>query len=180
MAIRLEDLPRFSVDQYLRMADADPGAFERTELIDGVIRKMSPQGFLHGQVAPWVWAQLEGRYPGRVLGGVTVRLTTSTREPDVVVVRRGYDGTELSYPTSADVVLVIEVSVTTTERDLGEKLRDFAIGGVPVYWVVNPRKGGWLMIHTDPAGDHYGTVTRIELPGGYEDLDFDLLDDDVE
>jgi hypothetical protein len=37
--------------------------------------------------------------------------------------------------------------------------------------VLAPEIGGYLLRHRKPAGDRYETVERIELPGGYADLD---------
>jgi hypothetical protein len=53
MAIRAEDLPHFSVDEYLVLAEAAPEALERTELIDGVIYRVSPESFLHAVAVKW-------------------------------------------------------------------------------------------------------------------------------
>jgi Uma2 family endonuclease len=78
-----------------------------------------------------------------------------------------------SYPSFTQVGWVIEVSLTTHQRDLGVKLRDYAWAGVSEYWVVNPEKGGWLLAHTDPGDGTYRQVQRTELPGGYRDLRFE-------
>jgi Uma2 family endonuclease len=158
MAIRAEDLPHFSVDEYLVLAEAAPEALERTELIDGVIYRVSPESFLHAVAVKWIFLQLEKRCPGRVLPGGSVRVSdASTWAPDVWVLRHGVQVEEErgSYPSFTQVGWVIEVSLTTHQRDLGVKLRDYAWAGVSEYWVVNPEKGGWLLAHTDPGDGTY-------------------------
>jgi Uma2 family endonuclease len=58
-------------------------------------------------------------------------------EPDVMVLfgpRASYRHRKI---TVADVVLLVEVSDTTYDRDRGVRLRKNAQTGVPLYWVVN-------------------------------------------
>jgi Uma2 family endonuclease len=176
MAIRAEDLPHFSVNEYLALAEAAPEALERTELIDGVIYRVSPESFLHSRAILWISKELEERYPGRCVPGGSVRFPDASMwQPDVCVLRNGAQVAETrdSYPSIDDVGWAIEVSLTTNQRDLGIKFRRYAQAGLPEYWVVNPEEGGWVLVHTNPVGETYRTVQRVELPGGYRDLEFD-------
>lgn len=173
MAIRAEDLPHFSVDEYLALAKAAPGALGRTELIDGVIYSVSPESHLHARAAFWIALQLEKRFPGLVVPGVSVQFPSSSSmwQPDVCVVRSDIEVDD--YPQIRDLKWAIEVCLTTRHRDLGSKLRGYARADVSEYWVVNPEEGGWLLAHTDPGDGTYQQVRRTELPGGYRDLRFE-------
>lgn len=57
-------------------------------------------------------------------------------EPDLALVR-GTPSKDAPHPTGADVVLVMEVSVTTLHEDRA-KAAVYARGGVPEYWLVAP------------------------------------------
>ena len=169
MAIRADELPHFTPEQYRALVEAEPDLLAHTELIDGVIYHVSPKSFLHGSTVLWLGAQLETLYPGRAATDVTVEFPSSRWDPDIVVVREGatIEGTYL-WPEQLD--LVVEVSVTSQARDLGPKLRDYARAGIPRYWVVQPEKDGFMLRHQNPQGEAYGTVERLELPNGYRDL----------
>jgi Uma2 family endonuclease len=60
------------------------------------------------------------------------------REPDLLLVRSASDPRRQNrFWTGADLVLEV-VSPDGSRRDLVEKRRDYAEGGVPEYWIVNP------------------------------------------
>ena len=58
-------------------------------------------------------------------------------EPDAMVVRGRVDDFSRRPPSGKDVALVVEVSASSLERDLGPKQTAYAAEGIPVYWVVN-------------------------------------------
>ena len=71
--------------------------------------------------------------------------------PDLVLTREpGGDG---PIPLSS-VALVAEVSATTLDRDLRDKLRLYAGAGIPEYWVVNVN-GRVIHQMWSPAGEGY-------------------------
>jgi Uma2 family endonuclease len=176
MAIRVDDLPHYTPAQYRRLVEAAPDdALAHTELIDGVIYHVLPISPLHGRVVAWLTAQLEGKYPDRVYTGVTVEFPHSQWEPDICVAREGARVEPYNWLGGFDLALAVEVSVTSQSRDLGPKLRDYGRAGVPDYWVIDPSEGGWLLTHGDPHDGTYRALQRIELPGGYRDLDVDEM-----
>ncbi len=74
--------------------------------------------------------------------------------------------------TSDDVLLLIEVSDSSLEYDLGEKLELYAKAGITDYWVVDlieravvvhrkPQRGKFLDVKTHVAGDE---VSRLAQP----------------
>ena len=58
-------------------------------------------------------------------------------EPDLAVLIRDIDEYIDVEPTAADTVLVLEVSNSTLEFDLSDKLRQYGSQGIPEYWVVD-------------------------------------------
>jgi Uma2 family endonuclease len=133
---------RLLTDEFFRMADA--GAFERfrhTELIEGEVLTMNAQYSSHAQIKARLtlvigkWA--EAALPDwAVLNEATVRIEPdSAPEPDILLT----SFTKIVHePIPAESVgLVIEVSVSTLEIDLGRKARLYAGAHIPEYWVVD-------------------------------------------
>jgi Uma2 family endonuclease len=87
-------------------------------------------------------AFIGGRKLGRVLfAALRVRLESGKyREPDVVFMLAEHAsrmGNE--YWEGADLVMEV-VSEDGRQRDLEEKRRDYALAGIPEYWIVDPRE----------------------------------------
>jgi len=134
---------RLSVHQYERMGDAGILTEEdRVELLDGnLVRKMT-KGQPHTaaivetrdallRVLPSGWhLQQEG----------AVRIPPFDEpEPDLAVVRaKSRDYVALKRPPEPqEISMVIEVAGASLGRDRGEKLRAYARGGIPTYWILN-------------------------------------------
>jgi Uma2 family endonuclease len=162
-----EELPEqrtFTVDDVYRMVDA--GIIEEdehVELLDGVLLVMSPQGPAHSALTVHLRRRLE-----RLLGDrahlrdhSNLRLDNhNLPEPDVAVVV----GHELDYlhrlPTAADVLLVVEVSVTSQRRDRKKALL-YARTGVPEYWILDvPART--LTLHRGPTAAGYTSVDTLD------------------
>ncbi len=175
MAIRADDLQRFSVDEYLRLFEAEPVALERTELVNGVILNVSPESWLHAQTVRHLDELLNEIYDGRSQRNGSIRLSeTSLWNPDVYVLRADAD-VSLPYPLAVDVELVVEVCLNSQSRDLGPKLSVYAQQQIPVYWAVQPSSPGWARVHRHPRDDRYLDLDQTELPDGYRSLDVDTL-----
>jgi Uma2 family endonuclease len=129
---------RFTAAEFLRMADL--GAFDemKVELDDGEIVRMNPPYAPHGAAVAQVIVALATRVQGsglRLSGEASVVLAEDTVFAFDAALVRGelpegrYRPDQLS--------LVVEVSDTSLDRDLGRKLREYARTGVPLYWVVD-------------------------------------------
>jgi Uma2 family endonuclease len=153
---------RMTVDEFERIDESLDGPFE---LIDGeVIRKpdMDPP---HG----WSTERLRKRLERMLREGWTVRDDKplripdfNERRPDIAVVRGDEDTYKRVHPKPDDVMLLIEVSVSTLFRDQSEKRPLYASCGIPVYWIVNALKQQ-VEVYTDPGPDGYSCV--IFKPG---------------
>lgn len=94
------------------------------------------------------------------------------REPDLLLLRDAADPRRGNrYWTGADLVLEV-VSAAGAERDLVDKVRDYAEARVPEYWIVDPAAGTITVLRL--AGDRYAThgvfargatATAATLPG---------------
>jgi Uma2 family endonuclease len=164
---------RLRVPEYLMLAEL-PG-WPRTELLQGVIYDMPSESRLHALAARAVYTVLRDAFPDDEVffSGSVVAGQFSMPQPDVFVERRDPSRSD-QYTNTEDLVLVVEISATTLSRDKGLKLEIYAEAEVPEYWVVVPRGAtSYLLRHTNPDPDKrsYGTVERIELPGGVEAID---------
>ena len=129
---------RWTRDEYYRMGELGWFIGQRTELIDGEVMVMSPQGPLHATSTERVRIVLE-----RALGnGVWVRSQLavdfgpySEPEPDVSVVRGKLEDYTSAHPTRA--LLVVEVSDSTISYDRTRKASLYARVGIADYWIVN-------------------------------------------
>ena len=82
---------------------------------------------------------------------------TSEPEPDLVVLNRPFR--ELSRRACPeDFRLIAEVSATTLAFDLSAKARLCARSRIAEYWVIDV-DGRRLIVHRDPVGDAYQSVT---------------------
>jgi hypothetical protein len=153
---------RFTADEYMRMAEAGIlGEDERVELIRGEILIMSPIGPRHCTAVDRFNYLLVTALGARAWVRVqsTVRLFPDTMpEPDLAILRRR-DYSE-AHPTSADILLVIEVAETSLVYDRGRKAALYAEAGIPEYWVADTR-GEVIEVNRASDGQRYRHSTRL-------------------
>ena len=183
MASAAEDtgLHRFTVDEYHRMAEA--GILrrdDRVELINGVIREMSPINPPH-VVATTLTRELftkglAGRAAVYEQSPLRLDALDSEPQPDVTVYSnpdvRAF-GTPETQP-----LLAIEVAVSTLGYDLNVKADLYAKGGLPEYWVLDVEHRV-LHIFTTPRDDGYAMCKRFEpgdciAPTAWPDFEIDV------
>lgn len=144
---------------------------ENVELVDGVIYEVCAEYDLHATAAAVIDRLVSERHPGRKVLRGSVRIDDhSLWNPDVHVLDVGYDLIFPKYPAAANVLLAVEVSLTTWRHDAGPKLRAYARNGVPDYRMVDPRPGGRIVRYTKPNGSGYDSVESVPLPDGVASL----------
>jgi Uma2 family endonuclease len=169
------DVHRLTVDEYVRIvSEQDLG---RVELIDGVIYDVSPQMQIHIDAVDAIYRLLMEVYPDRrVRPGGSVRLGLgSLWEPDVVVTLPSPPSDGFRYAEPAEVLLVVEVAVSTWSKDTRLKLSGYARAGIPEVWIIDPKVGGKAQRHTglaatDDEPAQYSELANVPLPGGLADL----------
>lgn len=132
---------RLSVTEYHKMGESGIfGEDEHIELIDGVIREMSPKGTKHTSSV----SNLTNLLPQLLAGKALIRVQDpivlyddTEPEPDVVVVKLRDDAYVEAHPRPNDVLLLIEVADTSLEYDKMVKLPRYATAGIPEVWIVN-------------------------------------------
>jgi len=130
----------------------------KVELIYGELRLMNPAGPVHeGEIeylTNWSYANTKRQE-------ISIRVQSSINcgdhrpEPDLVWSRR--IPTKRVRPTHADVLLLIEVSDSSTDHDLGEKARLYAEHDIQEYWVVDVQ-AEQVHVHRTPSQGKYQSI----------------------
>ncbi|MEO6809231.1 MAG: Uma2 family endonuclease [Isosphaeraceae bacterium] len=139
----------------------------RVYLWNGRIYEAMAKIVPHAVFSVMIHQALNRRLPsGRLLWPENpIRLNErSAPMPDIAVVRgEPYDYLRASrHPGAADIGMLIEISVTSLPKDLGEKREQYAQAFVPVYWVADVL-GRRILVHTEPGiEDGRGRYGRVE------------------
>ncbi len=124
-------------------------ADQRVELIRGQIVEMSPKGPRHAAIDGLVRKALETAFAGqRCCIRVQEPLALGEwdePEPDLVVAVGDDRDYAAAHPTAEQVLLVVEVGVTTAAFDRNEKADVYAAAGIADYWVVDAEAGSVLV-----------------------------------
>jgi Uma2 family endonuclease len=158
---------RFSLEEYHQLVES--GGFDedsRVELIEGVIVDMSPKTAEHEDAITWLARWLISAVdPGRFEVGVQRALTLNDSEPEPDLAVIGVDAPRPYHPATA--VLVIEVAMSSQDRDLRQKPVLYAKAGITEYWVVD-LDAGVVVVHRDPTETGYEAIDRIPADGAVE------------
>ena len=139
----------------------ESGAFtdySKAELLDGVIYVMNAQFAFHGRAKTRLLVALAIQLEAmgsqlEVFSEVSVRVAEdSMPEPDIFLAPRQDYG---PVPVES-VALVVEVSDTTLQTDLGRKSDLYAAAGIPEYWVLDLNERRMLIHHLPDADGYHG------------------------
>lgn len=177
-----DGLPRraFTVEDIRRMSEAGILADdENFELIEGDLVMMAAKHIGHDRIKNALTIALARAVPDDVYVAVenSVQLAETTLvEPNIAVVSRAvYRSDPRSYarPRVEDVLLLIEIAVSSLAFDREVKARLYARHGIREYWVIDAEtRTTW--VHSGPSGDGWSsivergpdeTLTPAALPG---------------
>lgn len=136
------------------------GPEERFELIDGDIYTMSPKQSRHEAVKLALNRRLSRTAPDHLLVGVetTVFLDkVSFVDPDLTLFPAKIPSGQVR---AGDLLLVVEVAVSTLRYDRDIKAELYARHGVPLYWLIDAeRRETW--VHAAPRDGVWGLIKRV-------------------
>jgi Uma2 family endonuclease len=159
---------RLTVEEYHRMAEAGVLAADaRVELIEGEVIDMAPIGSRHASVVNRLNDLLTLATRGRAIVQVQgpVRLgDRSEPEPDFALLRPRSDYYRDALPTSADVLLLIEVAESTQRYDRTVKAPLYARHGIPELWVID-LESALVHFYRRPSGDAFADISATDRPG---------------
>ena len=171
-----EGFPRraFSVKDVLRMQKTGViGPDEKFELVEGEIVPMQSKTHVHELIKSDLNIRIARALPEDLWLGVESSMYLSDRtilEPDLVVYKRGL---KLETIRGADIILAIEVALTTFAYDRGLKASLYARYGVQELWVIDAKKRR-TFVHKQASPTGWGEViehgpkallTSAALPG---------------
>lgn len=153
---------RLSVEDYRRLDEAGVFGDSRTELIAGDIIVMNAEYRPHARIKSELSYRLRRALEAAgsslyVMDGSVALTEHDLLQPDIVVTAEP----EGDGPIPAtSVVLVVEVSATTLQRDAGVKAASYAEARITEYWIVDV-EAGTLEQRWQPVGDRYRETRTI-------------------
>jgi Uma2 family endonuclease len=159
---------RLTTRDYHRLGEAGVLAEDdRVELLEGQLVDMSPIGPRHALAVDTLHELLVLAVAGQALvrsQNPIVLDDTSEPEPDFTLLRRPWDGYPHEHPRPPDVLLLIEVSDSSLEFDLGAKLELYARAGIREFWVVDLTSNR-VRVHRRPRNGSYESITTVGVSG---------------
>ncbi len=142
------------------------GPEERVELIQGEIVRMTPIDPLHANAVDLATEIMVKNFSEthqvRVQGPVGIG-DHSEPQPDLCLIPKAlFRALMMQGVHPEQVDLLIEIANTSLSYDRGRKLRLYASGGYPLYWIVN-LKQGQLEVYSQPQGTRYACSTCLSL-----------------
>ncbi len=154
------DRRSFTVAEVLRMQDAGIiSDDENFELIEGEIVPMQAKTHVHELIKSALNMAIVRALPERLWLGVetTIYLSANTFvEPDLVVYPKGI---KLEEVKGSDILLAIEVALTSLDYDRGLKARLYARYRVNELWVIDAARR-LTFVHSRPEGEGWRSIVE--------------------
>ncbi len=152
----------YRVDDYCLLGSS--GTFDRyakTELIEGVIVAVNAQFTRHAKMQKHFYDALNEACRGSDLAvyfELSVLIDDSNMpQPDLVLARNAPDDGPLP---AKNLAVVIEISGSTLDTDMGVKKSLYARSGIPEYWVVD-LDGRKVRQFWSPKGSDYAQQSEV-------------------
>lgn len=126
------------------------------ELVEGEIVPVQSKSHRHELIKIHLNIAIARALPGNLWMGVESSMYLSDRtilEPDLVVYPRGI---KLEDVEGADILLAVEVALSTLGYDLGRKAGLYARYGVRELWVIDAARNR-THVHREPRPDRWGS-----------------------
>lgn len=157
----------WTCNEYHRMMEEGYFADKRVELLDGEILQMPAQLTFHAVAVGLIRRVMDAAYGA----GYDVRIQApatlnphSEPEPDILVARGDPKDYITHHPGPGEIVLLIEVSDRTLNKDRRRETRAYARAGIADYWIVN-LVNRCLEIYRDPLPDGRYQDAQTYSPG---------------
>jgi Uma2 family endonuclease len=151
----------------------------KTELINGVIYDMVPPGPNHSHTVRELSKQLVLSLNNEIVSQEQPLqlLPDNAPQPDVAILKPAEDGYRNAHPLAKDVLVIIEVSDSTLNYDLNEKMSLYASGLIPLYYVVD-LENKTIVKHSLPLNNKYQSIEHCQEIL-IDDLSVTILMDDI-
>ena len=142
------------------------GESERLELIEGEIVMNAAKSIAHDNIQNALNLALSRAVPDGIYvgNGSTLQLADDVLvEPDLAVIARTIyandDQRGFAQPQAADILLVVEIAVSSMDYDRKVKARLYARHGMREYWVIDAMER-MTWVHTGPSADSWSSVVK--------------------
>ncbi|MBI2760056.1 MAG: Uma2 family endonuclease [Chloroflexi bacterium] len=168
---------RFTVDEYEQMIEA--GILrdgERVELIEGEIVEMAAMSGVHagGVTRANLWFSRRTGDDVLVQVQCPIRLTRSEPEPDIALLRAREGIYEPGLPIPTDVLLLLEIAVSSLAYDRRRKIPLYGREGIVEAWLVD-LETRTIWVYRQPGPNGYGQARqyardKVIVPVAFPDL----------
>ena len=150
---------KWTLNQYHQMIYAGIlTSDDQVELFNGEIIEVTPQKPIHThrcrKIDQLIASKLGNRAEIRAQFPITLPLSHSEPEPDIVVAKGNIDTYEHKHPAPEDIYFMVEVANTTFQEVIAKRMPIYAMEGIREYWVVDI-KGKKLHVFTVPGDNNY-------------------------
>ncbi|MGF1535295.1 MAG: Uma2 family endonuclease [Elainellaceae cyanobacterium] len=156
---------RLSIQEYHQIVASGALGSRRIELLNGELIEVSPETPYHANRNNRLFKYLLAQFAGLadVRSAHPITLIDSEPQPDIALAQLPESRYDARHPSPEELYLVLEVSYSTLEYDLGRKREIYAAAGIGDYWVVDLRDR-CLHVFGDLVGSGY--QRRRELVTG--------------
>ncbi|PZO54414.1 MAG: hypothetical protein DCF15_11830 [Phormidesmis priestleyi] len=168
---------KWTVDDYHRMIESEILLDKKVELLNGEVYQMPPEGAPHSYFGGSLADQFRRKLGNRALvrNAIPITLSNSEPEPDIAVVTGDWETYRYRHPYSEDVLLAVEVSASSLEKDLTLKRQIYAAAGIQDYWIL-ALKNSRLLVFREPQDGDYQLTTELQQgtisPLAFPDVSF--------
>jgi Uma2 family endonuclease len=157
---------RFTRSEVARLSEAGVFEGQRYELIEGDLIDKMGQNPPHASAVAWVFLWLVKTFAGAVVRcQLPIEVASEDRErnepePDCAVPAEPGQAYVERHPRGDELLLLVEVSDTTSRFDRIVKSGLYARASVPEYWILDVSARA-LFVHRHPSGGSYRQVIRL-------------------
>lgn len=155
---------KLTTDEFHRMGEAGIlDADDRVELLEGEIFDMAPIGSRHASIVDFLSERFTLVSQQRVLVRTQGPLQVPPHNeplPDLLLLKPRPDRYRDALPRPADVLLVVEVSDSTLDRDRDVKIPLYGRQGISEAWLVNVHQKT-VSIYRQPCPEGYRNLLEL-------------------
>jgi Uma2 family endonuclease len=149
----------------LEASRAEPA---RLEFVDGVVAVKPLRDGDHGEIAIWLLRCCLAQRPEPRLypeqGLITEAYGQGRSRPDGALAPKGCFKGRGEWSQADGVLMVVEVTSSQPENGRDAKPVGYAFAGIPVYLLIDRRRGE-LVVHSNPSGGRYGDTPHPGVGG---------------
>jgi Uma2 family endonuclease len=155
----------FTVKEYHQMLDIGIlSRDDRVELIEGEIIQMAAIGTRRASCAKQLIEIFQKLSENLAILDVKnhVQLSKQTElKPDAVLLKLRDDNCEIAHPTASEVLLLIEITDSTTDNDRGIKIPLYARSMIPEVWAIDVTEN-ILEVYRQPTPNGYILILKLD------------------